>query len=642
MINKFNNYSKENNLNITLHFNYYSRINSTNNVGDYESQLDILFNRHSQKYDIIFYDNIFSRRYGPHLLNLKELLPNEHINLYSDNILSKTSLYKDKLVGLPVIIDSTVLYYNHELLNKYNKTIPKTWDELLNTSKYILKEEHKANNTNVVGYNGLFSYTETGTCSLYEFIYSFRNSINEPFPEITSSEAIKALTMIKRIKDEISSDDIFQMDEQFTLDRIYEGNFIFLKLWYYAYIDQYKFTVLPGDKEGISGSIIGGYNVGINKYIDEAKRNAAITAYSYITSKEMQKDFVMDFGIVSGIFSLYNDEEICSKWDCSFFRNLQFTTRPTSKSNDYISYSKTIRDYVYQFLYGDKSESEVLNEIDNITKVFDLTLNTSDSIIILLLVILSIILSTIMLLSLTILYIKKYASDFKIFPKLFWFMVVFGSLLSIISPFLRLGEAKIIKCKIEPLLISIGFFFNYLSYIYMLIIYFPIKNKISQWVELHKHLFILLSIVVLALIISFDLVIPYDIDQIIVSNNKKYHKCVINNQFGHTIDYLKKAFYIIITIILNVAIFIEWNIKELNKETRLLIYEESENINKLLKIQRDVKESSYINSNSISSSSKENSNISYKILNLHFKETFNRRSSSDEEKAITISITISK
>ena len=470
------------------------------------------------------------------------------------------------------------------------------------------------------------------------------------------------------------------MDEQFTLDRIYEGNFIFLKLWYYAYIDQYKFTVLPGDKEGISGSIIGGYNVGINKYIDEAKRNAAITAYSYITSKEMQKDFVMDFGIVSGIFSLYNDEEICSKWDCSFFRNLQFTTRPTSKSNDYISYSKTIRDYVYQFLYGDKSESEVLNEIDNITKVFDLTLNTSDSIIILLLVILSIILSTIMLLSLTILYIKKYASDFKIFPKLFWFMVVFGSLLSIISPFLRLGEAKIIKCKIEPLLISIGFFFNYLSYIYMLIIYFPIKNKISQWVELHKHLFILLSIVVLALIISFDLVIPYDIDQIIVSNNKKYHKCVINNQFGHTIDYLKKAFYIIITIILNVAIFIEWNIKELNKETRLLMsiiiidiiliiiievikeldikyniffniytviiiiisfsnylflfgiklinlfiinnsYEESENINKLLKIQRDVKESSYINSNSISSSSKENSNISYKILNLHYKES---------------------
>ncbi|ORY54234.1 hypothetical protein LY90DRAFT_507793 [Neocallimastix californiae] len=134
MINKFNNYSKENNLNITLQFNYYSRINSTNNVGDDASQLDILFIRHSPKYDIILYDNIYSRRYGSHLLNLKEWLPNDHINLYSDNILSKTSLYKDKLVGLPVAIDSTVLYYNHELLNKYNKTIPKTWDKLLNTT----------------------------------------------------------------------------------------------------------------------------------------------------------------------------------------------------------------------------------------------------------------------------------------------------------------------------------------------------------------------------------------------------------------------------------------------------------------------------------------------------------------------------
>ncbi|KAG4091219.1 hypothetical protein H8356DRAFT_1329226 [Neocallimastix lanati (nom. inval.)] len=119
-----------------------------------------------------------------HLLNLKEWLPNDHINLYSDNILSKTSLYKDKLVGLPVAIDSTVLYYNHELLNKYNKTIPKTWDKLLNTSKYILKEEHKANNTNVVGYNGLFSFIPYDIDYIVvneEIILYYMCEINHPF-----------------------------------------------------------------------------------------------------------------------------------------------------------------------------------------------------------------------------------------------------------------------------------------------------------------------------------------------------------------------------------------------------------------------------------------------------------------------------
>ena len=43
-----------------------------------------------------------------------------------------------------------------ELLSKYNKDIPKTWDELLSTSKYIFEEEKKLNNT-IIPYNGLFN-----------------------------------------------------------------------------------------------------------------------------------------------------------------------------------------------------------------------------------------------------------------------------------------------------------------------------------------------------------------------------------------------------------------------------------------------------------------------------------------------------
>jgi len=42
-------------------------------------------------------------------------------------------------------------------LNKYNKDVPKTWDELIETSKYIMNEEKKINNTNLLGYNGGFN-----------------------------------------------------------------------------------------------------------------------------------------------------------------------------------------------------------------------------------------------------------------------------------------------------------------------------------------------------------------------------------------------------------------------------------------------------------------------------------------------------
>jgi len=48
-------------------------------------------------------------------------------------------------------------YANKKLLKTYNKRIPKTWDELIETSKYILQEERKKNNTDLVAYNGLMN-----------------------------------------------------------------------------------------------------------------------------------------------------------------------------------------------------------------------------------------------------------------------------------------------------------------------------------------------------------------------------------------------------------------------------------------------------------------------------------------------------
>ena len=47
-----------------------------------------------------------------------------------------------------------ILYSNKELLNKYNKQVPKTWSELINTCKYIIEKEK--NNTDLICYNGLF------------------------------------------------------------------------------------------------------------------------------------------------------------------------------------------------------------------------------------------------------------------------------------------------------------------------------------------------------------------------------------------------------------------------------------------------------------------------------------------------------
>ena len=41
-----------------------------------------------------------------------------------------------------------------ELLNKYHKEVPKTWDELIETGKYIYNEELKDGNEDLLIYSG--------------------------------------------------------------------------------------------------------------------------------------------------------------------------------------------------------------------------------------------------------------------------------------------------------------------------------------------------------------------------------------------------------------------------------------------------------------------------------------------------------
>ena len=90
---------------------------------------------------------------------------------------------------------------------------------------------------------------------------------------------------------------------------------------------------------------------------------AALTVLKFITSWNTQKRFVIEHGFFSGIPSLYDDEEVCAKVDCKFFKSFQPIARPThllKTNNNYNKYSEKFLSYVYYYLYGDESVSKVL------------------------------------------------------------------------------------------------------------------------------------------------------------------------------------------------------------------------------------------------------------------------------------------
>ncbi|ORX72573.1 hypothetical protein BCR32DRAFT_250021 [Anaeromyces robustus] len=213
-VDGFNQYAKENNIDVKAVLNLMTRNNFTASLENSYLMVESLLKKKNNKYDIYFYDNSYVKKYSPYLLDLKKVIPEEHINMYDENILAQGCKNNDKLVGLPLSVSFNALYSNKVLLDKYNKTIPKTWDELIETGKEIIEKEKAYNNTELVGYNGFMYvhyltkfnfHSDNGICSIYEFIYSCRESYDSPFPELTSETTVNAIKLIKKIKEEISS-----------------------------------------------------------------------------------------------------------------------------------------------------------------------------------------------------------------------------------------------------------------------------------------------------------------------------------------------------------------------------------------------------------------------------------------------------
>ncbi|OUM63184.1 hypothetical protein PIROE2DRAFT_10344, partial [Piromyces sp. E2] len=140
-------------------------------------------------------------------------------------------------------------------------------------------------------------------------------------------------------------------------------------MFYGQYEDQYYISPLPGEKEGISASCIGGSNIIINKSISKEKKIAAGKIINFLLSKDIQKKYIIDHGKPSAMNDIYYDEELCSKINCTLFRNLQYVTRSTNFLSNYDEYSSKFRAYIYDFLYGNVTAKDTLQKIEDIAYI---------------------------------------------------------------------------------------------------------------------------------------------------------------------------------------------------------------------------------------------------------------------------------
>jgi len=99
-VDSFNEYSKNNNLDINLKLNLLTTNNFSISVENSNMMFESLLNNKRNNYDLYIYDASWTKHYCKYFVDLSEHLGKEHVNAFNKKIISQLSLCEDKLIGM--------------------------------------------------------------------------------------------------------------------------------------------------------------------------------------------------------------------------------------------------------------------------------------------------------------------------------------------------------------------------------------------------------------------------------------------------------------------------------------------------------------------------------------------------------------
>ncbi|MBN8996846.1 MAG: ABC transporter substrate-binding protein [Rhizobiales bacterium] len=310
----------------------------------------------AQNSDIDVYqtDVIWAPQLANQLLDLTDAMKDVAKDHFPAIIESQT--VNGKLVALPFFTDAPALYYRKDLLDKYGKQPPKTWDELTATAKEIQDKERAAGAKNLWGFVFQGNAYEGLTCNALEWVKSNGGGqIVEPDGSISinNPQAVKALELARTWINNISPPGVLAYQEEESRGVWQTGNAVFMRNWPYAYslgnsgdsAVKGKFDVVPlpaGTGDGArSAATLGGWNLAVSKY--SKNPDAAVALVKFLGSKDSQKYEAINASHLPTIQALYEDADIAAaqpiipRWKEVFLNAVPRPSAPTKVKYNEVS-----------------------------------------------------------------------------------------------------------------------------------------------------------------------------------------------------------------------------------------------------------------------------------------------------------------
>ncbi len=349
--------------------------------GEANDQLAVYQQLFSAKHtipDVLRVDVIWPGLLQKYLVDLSQYIPKSHIEQHHPP-LRKPLAVNNKLVAIPFYNETGILYYRKDLLNKYNKPVPRTWEELTKTADYIMRKE-KIHNPEMVGYIWDGRPYEGLTCNVLEWIGSYRGgkiieddgtiSVNNPM-------SIQALEMAASWVGTITPKEILSK----SMSHLFmTGNAVFKRGWsgglgvkpWWAEgrsVISGKVGVAPlpqGGPNGQSCGTIGTENLGISKYSKYKKEAADLVRYLTGTDAQIKLAEIASYN--PSISSLYTHPKVLEALpflNSAAMQEILPISRPSYVTGRrYNKVTKKVWEAAHRVLSGEASAADAVSQLE--------------------------------------------------------------------------------------------------------------------------------------------------------------------------------------------------------------------------------------------------------------------------------------
>ena len=275
----------------------------------------------SSDIDVFQIDVIWPGILANHFIDLGEHIDEGTRSAHFEAIVENNTV-DDRFVAMPWFTDAGILYYRTDLLEKYGKQPPETWEDLAATAKEIQDAERTEGNDKMWGFVFQAKAYEGLTCDALEWVDSYGGGeivAEDGSITVNNEQAAAALDMAATWIGGIAPEGVLNYAEEEARGVFQSGNAVFMRNWPYAWSlgnaddssikGNIGVSALPkGGADGKNTGVLGGWQLAVSKYSENAEIAADLV--KYLTSEEEQKRRAIKGSYNPTIGSLYQDADV--------------------------------------------------------------------------------------------------------------------------------------------------------------------------------------------------------------------------------------------------------------------------------------------------------------------------------------------